>query len=28
VHVRFDGQFGEGEHNAGEDINDNLDWGV
>jgi hypothetical protein len=26
VHVRFDGQFGEGEHNASEDINDNLDW--
>lgn len=28
VHVRFDGEFGEGEHNAGEDIDDNLNWGV
>jgi hypothetical protein len=24
VHVGFDGEFREGEHNAGENINDNL----
>ena len=26
VHIGLDGEFGEGEHNASEDIDDNLGW--